>query len=239
MNFNHFYFSDKKIVLPYNFVIISSDNKSEILYLFSLLNSSLQKTIIDKNFRLEQEDKLSILLGIKLIKSQIRVPRITEDNQPIKDEIIRRTEKMLGLEDKTLSDFVDFSMVIMQKFDNVSVEDNSLILEKDSKKIRLPIKDNKHIVRKTLEEKYPQNELGLNKQAISISDLKNLLIIDSERQNHIKNYIDDLVFALYFNVPLKNTELNDTNSVKTVCAKNQYNKLVTFSVGNNHTKLLD
>jgi len=232
-----FYIEGNNILPRFQQFCIASNKKEEIVYLLSILNSQITSLLIEKLLRSENEK--DILVGLSVVKGFIRVPKITEDNQRIKDEVIKQTGEMLVLEDRMLSDFVDFSRVIMQKFDNVSVEDNSLILEKDSKKIRLPIKDNKHLVRKTLEEKYPQNELGLNKQVISISDLKNLLIIDSERQNHLKNYIDDLVFALYFNVPLKNTELNDANSVKTVCAKNQYYKLVTFSVGNNHTKLLD
>lgn len=227
MNFNHFYFSDKKIVLPYNFVIISSDNKSEILYLFSLLNSSLQKTIIEKNFRLEQEDKLSILLGIKLIKSQIRVPRITEDNQPIKDEIIRRTEEMLAWEGKTLSDFVDFSGILMQRFKEIRIEKSYLLLTDGDTTIKLRIRDNPELVADVLNRELKVGELKLEKKKISLSYIRSIPIVDFQKERDLKNYIDLLVFALYCNIPLEEVKFSRVKEIKRLCSKNKYFTMVT------------
>jgi len=66
MNYNGFHFSDEKIMVNFNFVIISSDNKKELLYLLSLLNSSLITYLF--NTLLKSENEKDILIGIKTIK---------------------------------------------------------------------------------------------------------------------------------------------------------------------------
>lgn len=224
MNYNHFYFSDKSIMINFNFVIISSDNKNELLYLLSLLNSPLIHIVIDKNLRSEQEK--DILLGIKSIKKYIRVPKINKNNQSIKDEIIERTEKGLSLEEKRLSDFVDFSKVMLQKFNKVSVEDDNLVLEKDDKKIKLTIKENGDLIKKVLTEKYSKQVLNLEKQKISLTELKDLPLIDCDKQRELKDYIDDLVFALYFNINIKKLGLNRETEIKSKLLANKYYNLV-------------
>jgi len=226
MNFNHFYYSSKQIVLPYNFVIIASDNKTETMYLLSLLNSRLQKTIIEKSFKVEQEDKLTILLGIKLIKNQIRVPKITRDNQHIKDEIIRRTEEMLALEEKTLSDFVDFSGVLVQRLDDVQVAGDTLSLVHDNRETKLRIKGDTGLIASTIAEEFGARGLKLETRKITLSELRNLQVIDLERQTKLKDYIDDLVFALYFNIPLKEVGLDKAEEIQKDCSKSKYYRLL-------------
>ena len=225
MNTDKFYFSDQRIMLNFNWVLISSDNKRETLYIFSLLNSPVNKIVFQSLLRSENEK--DILIGIKAIKEFVRVPKITKDNQRIKDEIIRQTEEMLALDDKTLSGFMDFSRVMIQKFDNVSVEDGFLVLENDNKKVKLPIKENSGLVKKTLEERYGSQGLGLEDQKISIFGLKALPVIDFERQKALKGYIDDLVFSLYFNIPLKDLGINRTEEIKRICQKYPYYELIT------------
>lgn len=95
---------------------------------------------------LKSEQEKDILIGLSVIKEFVRVPKITKDNQRIKEE-------MLGLEEKTLADFVDFSRVMIQKFDRVSVDGDNLVLEKDKEKVKLPIKENKDIIKKALAER--------------------------------------------------------------------------------------
>jgi len=53
-----------------------------------------------------------------------------------------------------------------------------------------------------------------------------LLIIDYEKQQKIKDYIDDLVFALYFNIGLEKLGLNHAEKIKAKCSRNPYYKLV-------------
>ena len=221
----HFQFTNQNILLINNqSLIVSSNSKKELLFYFALLNSLVNKIILEKN--LKQENEKDYFVPLRGIKTFIRIPIINEENQYIKDEVIRTAEKMLTLESKKLSDFVDFSKVMLQKFDNVSVESNDLILKKDNEKIKLTIKENRGLVKKSLNERYSKHIIELEKQKISLSELKNLLIIDYEKQQKIKDYIDDLVFTLYLNIGLKKLGLNHAEKIKSKCSKNPYYKLV-------------
>lgn len=227
MNANKFYYTDKRIMLNFNWVLISSDNKKEMLYILSLLNSKINKFVF--NALVKSENEKDILLGIKTIKEFIRIPKITENNQNIKEEIIKQAEEILNLEEKMLSNFVDFSKVMLQKFDNVLVESNNLVLGKNKNKIKIQIKDNKNLIKKLIDEKYNKG-LKLDKSTISLSELKTLPIIDYNRQQKLKNYIDDLVFALYFNVELKTLGTNKADHIKESCSKNPYYNLVNNKI---------
>jgi hypothetical protein len=220
-----FQFCDKEILLVSNqSLTISSNNKREILFLLSLLNSPLIRLILENNLLQEQEH--TFLLPIKAIKEYVRVPKINKDNQKIKEEVIGKTEEMLFLEEKKLSDFVDFSKVMLQKFDKVAVENDDLILEKDDGKNKLAIKENQGLVKKSLNERYSKQIIELEKQKISLSELKDLPIIDYEKQQKIKSYIDDLVFALYFNIVLNKLGLTEAEKIKEKCSQNIYYNLV-------------
>jgi len=224
-NPNRFYFTNHSIIFHMGYAsIICSNNKNEILYLFSILNSPFMKCVLEAQLKIEQEKEL--LVPIKSIKSFVRVPKITANNQFIKDEIIKHTEELLTLEEKKLTDFVDFSKVILQKFDKVSVESNNLILEKDDEKIKLAIKENQNLVKKSLNERFGKQVIELEKQKISLSDLKDLPIIDYDKQQKLKDYIDDLVFALYFNIGLESLGLKKADKIKEKCSKNSHYKLV-------------
>ena len=84
------------------------------MYLFSLLNSPLNRYVFEKLFQLENE-QYGTFLVIRRIKEFLRVPKITKTNQAVKDEIMRCAVEMLDLEEKTLSDFVDLSDILVQK----------------------------------------------------------------------------------------------------------------------------
>ena len=63
------------------------------------------------------------------------------------------------------------------------------------------------------------------KQKIVLSALKSLPAVDFEKQDKIKDYIDDLVFALYFNVPLQDISLEKAKLVKEACEENEFYKV--------------
>ena len=227
INFNRFHFTTTPVIWPRNQMLgIGSENKKELFYLFSILSSKIINKILQANLKTENEK--DYLVSLTSIKEFVRVPKITKDNQCIKNEIIKRTEEILRLEKKILSDFVDFSKVMLQKFDNVLVEGNNLILEKSDTKIELLIKDKKGLIKKVLSEKHSKKIIDLEKQKIALSELKNLLIIDYEKQQQTKDYIDDLVFALYFNVGLEKLGLNHAEKIKAKCSRNPYYKLVNI-----------
>ena len=212
-----FYFTDTPIIFNMGTAsIICSINKKEILYLFSLLNFPATNLLLETN--LKNENEKEYLVPVKAIKEFVRVPKITERNQFIKDEIIKRTEEMLKLEDIRLSDLADFSKVMMQKFDDVSVKDGYLILEKNKKQIRLKIKSDQKIVGQAIKDMYQDNKLKLYKEdQIILSELKELPVIDFEKQKKLKNYIDDLVFVLYFNVPVKKISMDKAGEIRKNC----------------------
>lgn len=225
-----FQFSDRDILLVSNqSLTISSNNYDEILYLLSLLNSNLNGIVIKKN--LQQENEQAFFVPITAIKQFIRVPKITEDNQFIKDEIITRTEEMLVLEDVRLSDIVDFSSVMQQKFDgSIIINQNLCLLNKDEKNIECKILGNKQLVSQTVSQAFDNNRLFNQDKKIIFNDLKNLPAIDFEKQKQLKDYIDDLVFALYFNIVISKIGLNHANEIKKACEKNKYYKIIEGSV---------
>jgi hypothetical protein len=225
-NPSRFHFTHLPVIWARNQICaIGSENKEEVLYLFALLNSPISTSVLNSNLKSEHEK--NFLISTTAIKEFVRIPKITEDNQRTKEEIIKRTEEILALEEKRLTDFVDFSKVMLQKFDKVSVEGNDLILEKDDEKIKLTIKENQGLVKKSLNEKYGKQIIELEKQKISLSELKDLPIIDYEKQQKIKDYIDDLVFALYFNIGLEKLGLNQAERIKAKCSQNPHYKLIS------------
>lgn len=224
-NPNKFHFTETPLIWARNQICaIGSSNKKEIIYLFALLNSRIIKLALISN--LKNENEKDLLISTTSIKEFVRIPVITEDNQPIKSEIIKQAEAMLILENYILSNFVDFSKIMIQKFDDVSVEGDEITLEKDKEKIRIPIKSDKNLIVKVINEKYGSKGLKLEKEKINLEDLKALPVIDFEQQKQLKNYIDDLVFALYFNIPIKHLGLSRVKEIKDLCSRNSYYKIV-------------
>jgi len=223
-NPNRFYFTKRPIIFNMGKAsIICSDNKNEILYLFALVNSNITKIILEEHLKHEQEK--DYLIPIKSIKEYIRVPKITGQNLYIKNEIVNRVKDMLALEEKTLSDFVDLSNITLQKFDKILIENDHLILEKDNNKYNFIINENQKLIEKIVNEKYDKQIIDGEK--IKLSELKYLPIIDFEKQQQMKNYIDDLVFALYNNINIANLGLDRAEEIKSECSKHQYYEIVT------------
>jgi hypothetical protein len=168
-NYDKFHFSDLNLISARNKIyFIGSNNKNEHLFLFSLLNSYVNRFILSSFLGVANEK--AILIGLSSIKQYIRIPKITTGNMQIKDEIIKQTESLLNLEKPVLQDFVDFPHTSMQTFDYIRAE------------------------------------------------------------KEIKSYIDDLVFALYFNVPLTEIGLEKAPVIRAVCAENEFYGLVSKQI---------
>ena len=105
----------------------------------------------------------------------------------------------LDLEDCQLQDFVDFSKITKQKFDSIEVRGSNLILTKNGQIYKAPIKGKKDIVKAVIEENL--GEKSLLPGEVVLSELKYLMALDKKLQESLKDYIDDMVFALYFNMP--------------------------------------
>ena len=219
-----FHFTDSPVIWARNRICaIGGENKAELLWLFSVLNSSVVNRILLLQLRSEYEK--DFLVSTSSVKNYVRAPRITSLNKHIKKEIVERTEEMLALEEKTLSDFVDFSGILMQKFDDVQVDRNALILCHDNRKTQLQIKGDTELVATAIARKSVTEGLKLEKRETSLSELRNLQVIDFEKQAKLKDYIDDLVFALYFDVPLKEVSLDKSVQIHEACSKSKYYQL--------------
>lgn len=222
-----FHFTDRQVVPSMsNAQMICSNNKEELLYLFSLLNSSLNKYVFEKLFQLENE-QYGTFLVIKRIKEFLRVPKIMKTNQVVKDEIMRCTVEMLDVEEKTLSDFVDFSGILVQKFEDMQIEGSNLVLVHDGQKMELPIKEQTKLVANSIAEQLGGQQSAQEKRHVSLHELRNLPIVDYERQNRLKAYIDDLVFALYFGIPLQALGLKNATAIRKACLANQHYEYVS------------
>ena len=216
-NPHSFFITDKEIIFNMGYSnIISSNNRQEIYYLFSILNSKINFSLLKLFLKLENEKDFYI--PISAIKNFIKVPKITDKNKAIKQEIIKQTEALLALEDLQLKDFVDFTTTI-QKFEQLEVQGDNLILtNSQNNKVQQKINSKTELIKDLIEETYNQKPL----QEISLHDLKYTPAIDKQEQAVIKDYIDDLVFALYFIIPIKKTGIEQAQNIKTQCLKNQY-----------------
>ena len=194
MNPDKFFFTSEPVIWPRNQICgIGSKNEEEIMYLFALLNSSLTNTILNLNLKTENEKSFQI--STSSIKEYVRVPKITENNLAIKKEIIKSAKMLIKLEDAKLFEFVDFSNLIVQRFNKVSVTGNKLILSNGKNTFECKIKKDQELVLGALKI--------LSDGNITLPQLKYLPVIDVSRQKSIKEYIDDLIFALYFEIQPK------------------------------------
>lgn len=218
-NSRRFHFTNLPVIWARNqFNAIGSNNKRELLYLFSLLNSSTNMVILRK--LLKNENEKDFLLSTTSIKNFVRIPIITKEKVFIKDEIIKYSENIVDLEDYQLQDFVDFTNISKQKFDNIEVKGNILVLTHNGQEYKAPIKSKKNIVVSVIQEQY--GEKNLLPCEIILSELKYIQSVDKEFQKLLKDYIDDLVFALYFNIPIKKVGINHATQIKELCRQKEF-----------------
>ena len=65
------------------------------------------------------------------------------------------------------------------------------------------------------------------KRKINLSTLKELPIVDFELRDKIKDYINDLIFALYFNINIGKVGFNRAKAIKEKCKENKFYKIIT------------
>lgn len=218
INFDGFYFMSGEDVLPmYQQYCIASNNENEIYFLYGLLNSKLNLYLLEKTFKVGNEDKLTYILGLTFIKEFIHIPKISNENINVKNEIIKQVMKLLSFEDFQLKDFINFE-TSKQKFDSVTVDGQYLVLNDNEDVIKFKIKSNAEIIKTKIDNKFNSK----NAFEITLHNLKFLEIIDKEQQSLYQDYIDDLVFSLYFNIPLNNLGIKNAENIKQLCKNNKY-----------------
>jgi len=153
VNPDKFHLTDNPVIWARNrYCSIGSDNYDELLYLFGLLNSSVTWKVL--TMQLESESEKDFLVSTKSIKQYIRVPVLNNINGFLKEEIIKQTKILLSCEERTLDDLVDMSNVLMQEFDDVSVDNRYLVLSSNGDSIKLKIKEDANYISKALEQRY-------------------------------------------------------------------------------------
>ncbi len=188
-NPKQFHFTDRPIIWANNRLGgIGSADRTELLFLFALLNSSTNRLII--NLFLKTQGEKDLLLQINFVKEFLRVPRITPENEPLKRKIIELTEELLALETVKLADLVDFSKVMIQKFDSFEIEKASLILKSGDQVTKCRIKKEIPFLKEMEFLKKTEN--------LTLKALKNQTVIDETRQAELKKEIDVLVEKMYF-----------------------------------------
>ncbi|MCL2485272.1 MAG: hypothetical protein FWF32_04380, partial [Endomicrobia bacterium] len=204
-----------------NWLIISSDNKEEILYLLSLLNSPINILLLNNFLKIDSEALL--IASITSIKQYIRIPKISKENQHIKDEVINQITSLLSKENLLLKDILDFSKITKQQFDSVEIKNGKLVLNDSEYALQIP----KELLSAVIKSIGIKADSLLKEKRTSLSELKNLKIVDTDYQDKMKSYIDDLVFALYFGILIKNLGLNKAEEIKLACEKSEFYNLVS------------
>ena len=102
---NNFHFTEDEQIMIAKAGIITSSNKKEALYLFSLLNSETNKRLL-KILKYNPHEK-NFSITLTNIKQFIRVPKLdTQEQQERKDKVIELTEEMLNCEKQEQVDFI-------------------------------------------------------------------------------------------------------------------------------------
>jgi hypothetical protein len=215
-----FQFTDKHILLINNqSLLVSSNSKKELLFYFALLNSPLTRLILEKN--LKQENERNYFVPLRAIKTFVRVPLIAAENEHIKREIVGRTQEILDMELVTVGDLVDFSDTLMQKFDDVKVIGTNLVLTRGNRSVKLHVRSNRLVLAKVVQQAF-RNLMMVPRTAISLQELRSLRVLDTSRQQQVKEYVDDLVFALYFEIPLTRIGIDHAKEIRRITHSNRH-----------------
>lgn len=224
-----FHFTDQNI-LPNmsNQQFISSDNREEMLYLFAILNSPITNTVMQMLFNVSNE-KIGMFMVIKRIKGFLRIPKITLHNAYLKTEIIETVEEMLKLESYELRHLIDFSDIMVQTCDDLYIEKGNLVMVKHDGQIKCKITSKPALVKQAIDE-IKENKLFLSDNGkIQVYRIKAYRVIDHDLQSALKQYIDDLVFALYFGVDLGKATLKKADEIHAICRRNKFYKTINAS----------
>jgi hypothetical protein len=222
-NTDRFLFSELPVIWARNKLLaIGSDNKEELCYLFAILNSKVTGFLLLNFVKIAQEDTRTILVSLQIVKDLIRVPTITNENSAVKKEIIEKTRQLLSLEERRLSDIVDFAGIMTQKFDEARIEGDQLVLVKDDIQIKRKVNTDLAMVKRHL-------ELSDMSYGILLSDVRNIRITDTDLQQKLKEYIDDLVFSLYFGIRVERLDIKYSKELNATCRKNKFYELIDSS----------
>lgn len=174
---------------------VATNSKNEAFWIFALLNSMI--TLLFLRALFENREEKSFLVGLKTIKQYVRIPKITSNNQHLKNRVISLAEQMLEIEKQTIAHLAELDTLV-QHFDDVRVEGACLVLKSGEKEVRGTIKQGAvKLVEKTLDSYFGSQKSLLGERKIGLTELKSLSAFDKDEQDKIKEEIDGLIFDLY------------------------------------------
>ena len=198
--------------------IISSNNRREMLWLFALLNAKVNLTLLKGLVKAEQEK--FYFFAIKRIKEYVRVPNLSNDLSAVKDEVIESVEALLALEDVNLSDLVDFTGTMMQRIDGARVKDGMLLLQRGESTVACPILRQPKLVAQVVQQHVTESALTGEGQ-IRLTGLRHLPAMDERKIRSLQEYIDHLLFALYYRVSLPRLGLAHSPEIQVACSQHE------------------
>jgi type I restriction-modification system DNA methylase subunit len=195
MNPNGFKFTSENIMLDFNWVLIASNSKEEMLYLFGLLTSSLVWTFLNALLKLQNEQSFS--LGIKTIKEFVRIPRLSSNVDTDKELLISLVDSLLKEDRKTVGDLVILD-TNLQRVDDVWIEGKKLFLQKGPTVKVLEVSPETAVTLDLgLTAAFGVHHKGASNRAVFISELKSIPVTDQHRLESLRAQIDELVLKLY------------------------------------------
>ena len=192
--------ADLQYVTAGSLMSLTSNNKTEMIYLFAILNSKITFFIFSKVAK--QEHEKYALYNLTKMKSFIRVPILNSPEKlELKQKLIQKAQDLLESENTHLENLVDFDSydtLLPQKFEWWAVHDGYLLLTLNNRDLTFEIKNitNENSIYKALEDIYGE-PVKIVENGIELNQLKKTLIFDKKRQNQIKKEIDQIVFELY------------------------------------------
>ena len=92
-----YYIAGNDVLVRFQEFAIGSNNETEILYLFGLLNSQISRTILD--YYLKNEHEKDMLVGITALKKYVRIPIVnTPEKVALKQQLIAQVKQLFTAE---------------------------------------------------------------------------------------------------------------------------------------------
>jgi hypothetical protein len=200
----HFYsfIDEKNLMLADNqIMLISSNNKKELLYLFAILNSNLNLKILFLTSSAGEHEQLGTLASITAIKNYIRIPILnTPQKLELKEKLIQKAQSLLDCENKTLQDLVDFDFdgLPPARFDSWAVHDGHVFITLNNYDTWFEIKNkqNERLIYETLESVFGDPTVKVE-NGINLQEFKKTVIFNPQLQAKIKTEMDKIVENLY------------------------------------------
>ena len=113
----------------------------------------------------------------------------------------------------------------MQKFDKVGIYEDNLVIHYKFNQVNCKITGDINMVQKYI---IRLQDSGIFTEQNYIAELKDISIYNIDYQSRLKEYIDHLVYSLYFKIELPNIGYQYNSEIKKICSTHEYFKMVNI-----------